>query len=85
MEEFITKILAAGGGVSGVYFAFYLWKVVPELRAIWRALDRATKARLLGLIASPHVAPEVKDEATNIIKDTEAEEERAKKRAIIPP
>lgn len=84
MTEFL-QVLGTGGGIAGVILGFHLWKIVPELRAIWRAIDRGNRVRLLGIIAAPHVAPALKEEATVIIQEISDEEERSQKREIVPP
>lgn len=85
MSELFEFIRTVGGGVSGALLAFYMWKLAPELRAIWRALDRMNTVRILGIISSTHVAPELKDEAASILKTVEEEETKGKKRETIPP
>lgn len=84
MEEFL-KALGTGGGIAGIILGFHLWKLAPELRAIWRALDRMNTVRILGIIASPHAAPDVKEAAAEVIKNIEKEEASGKKRESVPP
>lgn len=84
MQEFL-QALFTGGGIAGLILGWHLWKLAPELRAIWRAIDRANQVRLLGIIASPHVSPALKQEATAIMEDIAKEETNAKKRETIPP
>lgn len=84
MPEFF-QTLATGAGVRGVLLGFHLWKLAPELRSMWRAIDRSNRARILGIIASPHTAPELKAEAAIIVREMDEEEDRAKRREIIPP
>lgn len=84
MEQFL-QALGTGSGIAGIILGFHLWKLAPELRAIWRAIDRASQVRLLGIIASPHVSPEIKQEAASIVDSISLEETKAKKREVIPP
>lgn len=83
MEDLLKTM--AGNGVSSAVLGFFLWKLAPELRALWRAIDRMNTIRVLGLVASTHVAPEIKEEAARILKAVEDEEAGGKKREIIPP
>ena len=84
MVEFI-QALGTGSGVAIGILGFHLWKLAPELRAIWRAIDRANRVRLLGIVAAPHVAPELKHEAAGIMAEIDSEEESGKRRGVIPP
>ena len=81
----IVSSLFSGAGVAGLILGFYLWKLAPEQRAIWRAIDRGNRVRLLGIIASPHVAPELKEEAAAIVREIADEDEAGKRRSVIPP
>ena len=38
MEDLLKTM--AGNGVSSAVLGFFLWKLAPEMRAIWRAIDR---------------------------------------------
>lgn len=84
MDEFL-KALFSAAGVAGLILGFHLWKLAPELRAIWRAIDRLSRTVLLWLIARPFVAAEVKDAAATIIRECDEAEAEGKKREIIPP
>lgn len=77
--------MLVGGGLWALVYAYHLWKIVPEMRAIWRAIDRSNHVRILGIIASPHVSPQVKEEAAVTITEIHNEEDRGKSRAAIPP
>lgn len=85
MGEFITFVQTVGGGLAGALLTFYLWKLVPEQRAIWRALDRMNTIRIMGIVASAHVSPEIKEEATRILGEIAKEEEASKRRERLPP
>ena len=68
MEE-ILKGLATGAGTAGAILAYYLWKLEPRLRSMEVTLNRQGRIDLLRLAASPHVAPELKEAAKNIIEE----------------
>lgn len=85
MEQVIQTIYAAGGGVSGILLTIIIWKGIPELRAIWRSIDRSSRTDLLRIIAAAHVAPELKDAARDILSESEAEETAGKSREKLPP
>lgn len=84
MEGFL-QTLFTGAGVCGVILGFHLWKLAPELRSIWRAIDRLSRTVLLWLIAKPGVAPEIKAAAAEIIAEAEISEQHGKDREKIPP
>lgn len=79
------KAIFSGAGVAGLILGFHLWKLAPELRAIWRANDRRTRMETLRLIASVHVSPAIKDEAANLISEIESEEKAGQRRSLVPP
>lgn len=71
--------LANMGGI-GVMLIWFMFRHEPRMKAVEAAMDRSSRTDLLRLIASPHVAPEVKDEATAIMKEIDAaERDRGKK------
>ena len=79
MEEVIKGILS-GAGVAGAVLVWHLLVVDRRLRKIEEAIDSSTRADILRLIASPHVAPEVKEKAGEFIKDLDDRaEDRTKK------
>lgn len=84
MPEWL-QTLGVNGGICAILYGFHFWKIAPEIRAIWRSIDRMNRVRLLGYIASPRVAPEVKEEAAAIVAEIDREEARGQKREIIPP
>lgn len=84
METFIQALFTAGG-VTGLILGYHLWKLAPELRAVWRSIDRLSRTVLLWLIAKPHVAPEVKDAAAMIISEMDQAEIEGKRREMPPP
>lgn len=80
MEE-LLKGIASGAGVAGVILAYHLLvharrmdEVKETLRDLENAVNTSSKADLLRLIASPHVASEVKDAAARVVKEIEGME-----------
>ena len=69
MDEVLKALV--NSGVSGAILAFFLWRLEPRLRAIEDAIGRQGKIDLLRLAASPHVAPELKEAAKDLIKEIE--------------
>lgn len=63
-----------------------VWTEIAAIRGdakrMEEAMDRATKADLLRLIASPHVSDAVKDAAADVIKDVD--EAKTKREAVAP-
>jgi hypothetical protein len=84
MEAFLQSLLT-GGGVAGLILGFHLWKLAPELRAIWRAIDRRNRIDILKLAASPMLSAEAKREVACILEEMDGEEKSAKNREVIPP
>jgi hypothetical protein len=93
MDE-IWKSFAAGG-IPGCILAYILWKIVPainqarddirsSLRSMEHAINSSSKSDLLRLIASPHVAVEVKAAASEILREIETAE-TASTPPIVPP
>lgn len=78
MEEVIKSILS-GAGVAGAVLAWHLFVVDRRLRKIEEAIDSSTRSDLLRLAASPHVAPDLKEAATAIMKEIEARDTDRKK------
>lgn len=78
MEEYLKPLLTLGGfnGALVVIGIFYLGK---RLIRFEEALNRLTKGELLRLIASPHVAAEIKSEAAAQLKDVNDAVEAASK------
>lgn len=84
MDQFLQTLFTAGG-VTGLILGYHLIKLAPELRAIWRSVDRLSRTVLLWHISRPGVAPEVKEVAANIIQEIDTAESDGKKREVIPP
>lgn len=68
MEE-LFKSLASGAGVAGMVLGWFLWRIEPRLKALEDAQHVSNKVDLLRLVSSPHVATEVKESATQILKE----------------
>ncbi len=66
-------------GAIGVVLAWMMWKVEPRMKAVEAALDRATRANMLMLIAAREVSDAVKGLAKGIEDEVEAAEEGRKK------
>lgn len=79
MEEYILKLIAAGGGTAGACLAGLIWFVGRRLLRLEEAIDRLTKMELLRLVASPHVGPDLKDAASEQLKEVEAAQVRRRK------
>lgn len=75
MDEFI-KALASGAGVAGIILGWHLFKTDGRLKAIEDALNVLAKADLVRLIASPHVAAEIKEEVTKLLREVEKQEKK---------
>jgi hypothetical protein len=75
MEQFVQS-LASGAGVAGVILGYYLWRLEPRLKSMEDTLARQGKIDLLRLIASPHVAPELKAEAQKMVAEITAYQEK---------
>lgn len=84
MDE-ILKGALSGTGVAGAILIFHLWKLEPalvalkeEIRKGFRALEEASyirsKTDLLKMISSPLVAPAVKDEAAEMVRQIDETE-----------
>lgn len=84
MDEFL-KTLFSAAGVCGLLLGYHLWKLAPELRAIWRALDLTNRVRLMEICIAPHVASELKEEASAMIVEIDRREAEGKSRERIPP
>lgn len=69
MDELLLKLIAGGG--TGATLAGLIWFVGRRLLRLEEAFDRLTKMELLRLVASPHVGPDLKDAATEQLKDVE--------------
>ena len=80
MEQFIQS-LASGAGVAGVILGYYLWRLEPRLKSMEDTLARQGKIDLLRLIASPHVASELKQEAEKMVAEITAYQEKTVKAA----
>lgn len=71
--------LANMGGI-GVMLIWFMFRHEPRMKAVEAAIDRSSRTDLLRLIASPHVSPDVKDEATAIMREIDdADRDRNKK------
>lgn len=79
MEEVIKSILS-GAGVAGAVLIWHLLVVDKRLRAIEAAIDTSTRADIIRLIASPHVSTEIKEKASEMIKELDVREEERKKK-----
>lgn len=91
MEELLKSL--ASGGIPGIILAILLWKFLPALtefrdevranqRFIRDAIDRSSKADMLRLIASPHVADSVKSAAAELVDQIKEVPEMADKKAV---
>lgn len=76
MDE-LLKGIASGAGVAGLVLVYHLLVFEKRMRKVEEAIDRANRTDLLRLIASPHVASEIKENAATIMKEIDtAETER---------
>lgn len=79
MEDLFLKSLVALGPV-GLMLGGVIWFIGRRLLRLEEAMDRLNRGDLLRLIASPHVAPEVKEKVSDLLKEvTTAEDSRRKK------
>lgn len=73
----------ASSGITGLILAILLWKFLPALSQfrdevrtylafIRDSIERSSKADMLRLIASPHVADSVKEAAAEILNSAKA-------------
>jgi len=66
-------------GAIGVVLAWLMWRVEPRMKAMEAALDRATRATMLMLIARPEAAEAVKEQSKGLVEEcSKAEEARNK-------
>lgn len=83
MEDFI-KTLASSAGVCGLILGFHLIRILPALedlkKGVMEKLDKmanamnlSSRTELLKLAASPHVHPELKEEAKRMIDELDSE------------
>lgn len=59
-------------GAIGAILVWFMVRMEPRMKALEMAQDRSTRADLLRLVASAHVSPELKEEATSILREIEA-------------
>lgn len=52
-------------------------KIVAEMEEMWRAINRGNYIRALEISVAPHIAPELREEAANMVRDIK--EQDAKK------
>lgn len=90
----ITQSIATalgGSGVLGVVVWILLKEINPKLHEIAKGLyermralecahDRNAEATALRLIATPHILPEIKERASQLIEQVKAAEEERKAR-----
>lgn len=76
MDEILKALLASGP--LGIVLGWFMWVQHNDMGKVWEgnlkiseALDRSTRTDLLRLIASPHVAPDVKEAAAAIMTEVE--------------
>lgn len=79
MEEQLFKAASALGGFAGIACCALIFFIGKRLIGVEQALDRITRMELMRLIASPHVAPELKSELQSQLIEVEAAETRRKK------
>jgi len=77
MEEFLRAL--ATGGVTGIILGGVIYFIGRRLLGLEEAIDRLVRLDLLRLIASPHVSPEVKDAASDLLEEVKTAESRRDK------
>jgi hypothetical protein len=82
--EFLKSLLTSAG-ICGLLLGYHMLKLAPELRAIWRALDRRTRIDCLRLLSIPGISKDFRQEVQAIIDEIGDEEQGGKSRERIPP
>lgn len=67
MEQLITFL--SGTGVAGAVLAWFMMRLETRLQAMAEAINTSTRADLLRIAASPHVASELKEVAKSMIQE----------------
>lgn len=55
-------------GAVGAVLAFHLWKLLPRLDAVERALNRMTRAQLVDVLSRPTTPPAARREAEDMLR-----------------
>ncbi len=69
MEEFLK--IAASFGATGFFLGAVIFFIGRRLLRLEEAVDRLVRMELMRLIASPHVANEVKNQMETQLKEVE--------------
>lgn len=69
----------ASQGVLGVILAWFMLRTEIRLKAIEDAIVRQGKIDLLRMASSPHVAPELKDVAKDVLREIDESLERQRR------
>ena len=59
-------------GAIGCVLLWFMLRMEPRMKALEAAQDRSNRTDLLRLAASPHVIPELKEEAASIMREIDA-------------
>lgn len=78
MEEYLLKAIATIGS-TGAILAGLIWFVGRRLLRLEESFDRLTKMELLRLVASPHVAGDVKTAASEMLEEVKIAQVRRQK------
>jgi len=74
--EFLLKAIATAGGVGSIYCAGLIYFIGRRLLWVCEAIDRNTKKDCYMLVSDDSVHPKVREAVTNLIKETEAAEQK---------